>query len=124
MHDITNFGNSQFDHFLLHPLSDLEFFDELVLDVRDNLVAECFRLGGERFFNEEAAQDPAKSGIDVADTLPPSFWLGIGVLICVSDSTRVILQNSYLSRELVTEAVNGSDRIGFDVARECLNGLP
>jgi hypothetical protein len=55
LHNIVDFVNGQLDHFLLHPLGDLELFDELVFDIRDDLVAECFGVGGKGFLDEETA---------------------------------------------------------------------
>ena len=79
-----DFRDRQVNDFLVHPFRDFERLNELVFDVGDDLVTKGFCLGGECLFDEEAAEDPAKTIIDVADALPPALRLCIGVLEHVS----------------------------------------
>lgn len=81
LHNVVNLGDGQVNDLLLHPLGDFEFFNELVLDVGHDLVAESLCFSRERLLNKESTQDPTKSEIDVADTLSPALWLCIRVLI-------------------------------------------
>lgn len=56
--DIVNLSDGQLDDLLFHPLGDLQLFDELVFDVRDNSIAKFFGFSREGLLNEEAAQKP------------------------------------------------------------------
>lgn len=86
-----NLLNSQFNDAFVHPSSLFQLFDEHFLDVRDNLITKDFRLFRKGLFDEEAAQDPTKTTIDVANTSSPTLWRRVRVLkVLVEASTGKI----------------------------------
>lgn len=73
-------SDSKIDDTFLHPLCDLQFLDELVLDVGYDLISERFGLGRKGLFDEETTQNPAEPIIYMSNTGSPSLWSRIGVL--------------------------------------------
>lgn len=86
MDNLVDLVDCQFDDGLIHPFGDFQGFDETVLDVVDDLVAEIPRFCRESLFHEKATQDPAKTVVNVSNTCPPSFLGGIRLLVDVSIS--------------------------------------
>ena len=84
--NLVNLVDCQFDDGLIHPFGDFQGFDETVLDVVDDLVAEIPRFSRESLFDEKATQDPTKAVVNVSNTGSPSFLGGIRFLIYVSIS--------------------------------------
>lgn len=40
LNDVVDFSNGEIDDAILHPFCDFELFDELVFNVRDNLISK------------------------------------------------------------------------------------
>lgn len=78
-----NFFDSQLNDTLVHPGSFLQFLDKHLFDIGDDLITEILGFLRERFFHEEATEDPAESVIDVTYTGPPALWYGVRVLLGV-----------------------------------------
>lgn len=97
LNDVMNLVNGEVDDFLFHPLRELEFLDELSLDISNNLITELLSFFRECFLNEESAQDPTKAIINVPNTCSPPFRRRFRVLLgLISTSLHIPRQIAIL----------------------------
>lgn len=78
--NVVDLGDRYLLHLVIHPVKRLDPLNKLLSDIGDDLVAQVLGSRRECSLDEEAAENPAQSFIDVSNTCFEAFRNSIRVL--------------------------------------------